>query len=70
MEERNMQARLKISRGIFESHGTNQRSSTNYPAMSPPGSLSFSEVTQFGEKTTGVCICVCLSCPSEGEPNQ
>ena len=51
-----MSDQIKISRGIsllFESKGTKQRGSTNYPAMSPPGCLSFSEGTQFGEKKHG-----------------
>ena len=64
--------RIKISSGIsllFKSKGTNQRGSANYPAMSRPGRLSFSEVTKFnGRKRERVCLCVCWL--SEREPNQ
>lgn len=58
-----MQDRIKISRGIsllFKSKGTKQRGSANYRAVSPPGCLSFSEGTQFGEGEKGERVCVCV----------
>lgn len=55
-----MQDWIKISSRIsllFESKGTKQRGSANYCSMPPPGCLSFSGGSQFGDRgSESVCV--------------